>query len=258
MIESLEAIQSRISEIKGRFYSPQPSPSTPLFSQMLQSASASGATSPRSLPMAGTAYPPASLPPSPPYLANGGGLPEIGSAHDLPILPVGKPLTGDTLPLSPMSVDGLTLKPIGPAAVQSASVSATDDGPGKFDDFIEQAAEKNGVESALVRAVIHAESDFNPKAVSKCGAQGLMQLMPGTARALGVKDSFDPAQNINGGTQYLRHLLDQFGDVSHAVAAYNAGPGSVKRYGGVPPFAETQAYVKRVEGYLQNYRAQGK
>jgi soluble lytic murein transglycosylase-like protein len=151
-----------------------------------------------------------------------------------------------------MPVEGMTLQPINPAEVPATG------GSGGYDGLIEQAAEKNGVESALVRAIIHAESDFNPKAVSKCGAQGLMQLMPGTARALGVQDSFDPAQNINGGTKYLRHLLDQFGDVSQAVAAYNAGPGAVKRYGGVPPFNETQAYVKRVEGYLQTYRNQGK
>jgi soluble lytic murein transglycosylase-like protein len=118
-----------------------------------------------------------------------------------------------------------------------------------YDSLIQQAATRNGLDAGLLKAVVHAESGFNANAVSRTGAQGLMQLMPSTARALGVTNAFDPAQNIDGGARYLRHLMDQFGDSTLAVAAYNAGPGSVERYGGVPPFTETQNYVRQVQAY---------
>lgn len=120
--------------------------------------------------------------------------------------------------------------------------------PPAFAPLIQQAAHKYGVDPDLVTAVIEAESSFNPRAVSRVGAQGLMQLMPATARALGVENPFDPAQNIEGGTKYLRQLLDQFGsNEALAVAAYNAGPHAVKKYGyNIPPYKETQNYVKRV------------
>jgi soluble lytic murein transglycosylase-like protein len=107
------------------------------------------------------------------------------------------------------------------------------------------------VEVALVRAVIQTESQFDPHAVSSVGAQGLMQLMPATARRFGVTDAFDPRQNIFGGTRYLRVLLDMFqGDVVLATAAYNAGEGAVSRYGGVPPYRETQGYVRKIQALL--------
>lgn len=117
-----------------------------------------------------------------------------------------------------------------------------------FDDLIEEEARRHGVRSDLVRAVIQVESAFNPYAVSDKGAMGLMQLMPGTARQLGVSNAFDPEQNVRGGVVYLRQLLDRYeGDERLALAAYNAGPGAVDRHGQtVPPFRETRAYVSRV------------
>ena len=124
-----------------------------------------------------------------------------------------------------------------------------------FGDDIRAAAKSTGVDVALLRAIIHAESGFNPRALSYKGAQGLMQLMPGTASDLGVGDAFDPAQNISGGARYLAMLLrDYHGDMNLAAAAYNAGEGAVAKYRGVPPYAQTEVYVKRVALLYQRYR----
>jgi soluble lytic murein transglycosylase-like protein len=127
----------------------------------------------------------------------------------------------------------------------------------QYDALIQSAAVRNGVDPALLKALIRAESNFDPNAGSPAGAQGLTQLMPGTAAGLGVTDVHDPAQAIEGGAKYLRSQLDAFaGDETKALAAYNAGPGAVTRYGGVPPYAETQQYVQRVLGYAAEYRSQ--
>jgi len=117
----------------------------------------------------------------------------------------------------------------------------------QLDAIIDEAAAKHGVDSNLVRAVIKVESNFNPRAVSRKGAMGLMQLMPATARGLKVSNPFDAQQNVDGGVRHLKSLLEDFnGDVTKSVAAYNAGAGAVTRNHGVPPYAETQAYVRRV------------
>lgn len=124
-----------------------------------------------------------------------------------------------------------------------------------YNDEISSASKRYGVDEAVVRAIIHAESAFNPRALSRVGAQGLMQLMPGTARRFGVGDAFDAAQNIRGGVQYLAWLLKRFdGNLSLAAAGYNAGEGAVDKYKGVPPYAETRRYVERVGLLADRYR----
>lgn len=125
--------------------------------------------------------------------------------------------------------------------------------PSTFNAIIDSAARKFGVNASLIRAVIHAESNFNQFARSPVGAQGLMQLMPATARRFGVTNSFDPDQNINAGTQYLSWLLKRFnGNEQLAIAGYNAGEGNIDKYRGIPPFKETRNYVVRVMGLYKN------
>jgi len=128
--------------------------------------------------------------------------------------------------------------------------------PAEYDQIIKSCSDKYGVNASLIKAVIHAESGYNPNAVSNKGASGLMQLMPGTAKSLKVSNSFDPKDNVEGGVKYLRFLLDTFrGDVSLALAAYNAGLSRVAKFGGIPPYAETRTYVNRVLSYMQSYQA---
>lgn len=129
--------------------------------------------------------------------------------------------------------------------------------PQQIGSLVNSASSANDVPAGLVHAVLMAESAGDPSAVSLAGAQGLMQLMPGTASGLGVSNAYDPAQNVWGGSKYIKGLLDRFGgDMTRAVAAYNAGPGAVEKYGGVPPYAETQNYVQNVLSSYEKYKAQ--
>jgi soluble lytic murein transglycosylase len=125
-----------------------------------------------------------------------------------------------------------------------------------YDPLVERLGREIGVPPALVKAVIHAESAFDPRAVSHKGAMGLMQLMPATARSLGVAEPFAAEQNVEGGTRYLRELRERFGSWTMALAAYNAGPEAVARFGGIPPYRETQKYVRRVLTYYRHYHPQ--
>lgn len=130
--------------------------------------------------------------------------------------------------------------------------------PSSYGDIISRNCEKYSLEEGLVHAVIKAESNYNSAAVSNKGALGIMQLMPATARLLNVDNPLDAEENIRGGSCYLRQMLNEFnGNLDFAIAAYNAGPNAVRRHNGIPPYEETQTYVKRVKKYLSNYRQGG-
>ncbi|MBN2418132.1 MAG: lytic transglycosylase domain-containing protein [Deltaproteobacteria bacterium] len=126
----------------------------------------------------------------------------------------------------------------------------------KYDDIIKNAAQKFGLEPSLVKAVIKAESGFDHRAVSKKGAQGLMQLMPGTADEMAVDDPYNPEQNIFGGSRYLGKLMERYDNkIDHALAAYNAGPEKVDQYKGVPPYKETRTFIERVTKYYEEFKS---
>jgi soluble lytic murein transglycosylase-like protein len=136
-----------------------------------------------------------------------------------------------------------------------ATPAAAATGSDQYEAQIAQAAERNGIEPALLHGLIQQESAFDPNSTSSAGAEGLTQLMPGTAASLGVTNPLDPAESIEGGARYLSQMMAKFGgNASDALAAYNAGPGAVAQYGGVPPYAETQSYVSKVLGYAEAYR----
>ena len=142
--------------------------------------------------------------------------------------------------------------PIAPASCAPKAPVCVGAGATPYAAEISAAAARHGVDPNLLTGLIRAESNFDPGATSPAGAQGLTQLMPGTAASLGVTNPLDPVQSIDGGARYLRQQLDRFGnDATKALAAYNAGPGAVERFGGVPPYEETQNYVRRVLGYAQ-------
>ncbi|HST56923.1 MAG TPA: lytic transglycosylase domain-containing protein [Solirubrobacteraceae bacterium] len=157
-----------------------------------------------------------------------------------------------------LSAASSTPAPTGVAASASFSAFASPTPApttGAYDALVQQAAARYGLDPALLHGLIQQESGFDPNAHSSAGAAGLTQLMPGTASSLGVSNPLDPAQSIDGGARYLSGMLSKFGgNTEEALAAYNAGPGAVQRYGGVPPYAETQNYVSKVLGYANAYR----
>ena len=147
---------------------------------------------------------------------------------------------------------GTSSAALGQMAPEGAGASAQS---GEYESLIAQAAARNGLDPAVLHGLIQQESGFDPSATSSAGAAGLTQLMPGTATSLGVADPLDPAESIEGGARYLSRLTSEFsGNTTDALAAYNAGPGAVQQYGGVPPYAETQSYVSKVLGYAEAYR----
>jgi len=154
----------------------------------------------------------------------------------------------------PVSEQRITPKAVEPIALPSTAVPVLSDSrmPANLDDFVVRIAEEHSLPPQLIHSVIKVESNYNPYAVSSKGALGIMQLIPETARRFGVKNVFNPEENIRGGAKYLRYLLDLFdGSYPLALAAYNAGEAAVAKYGGIPPYPETQNYVVRVRRQLE-------
>ena len=151
------------------------------------------------------------------------------------------------------SSDAASANPVGTEVAGTAGAGTG--GEAEYESLIDQAASRNGVDPAILHGLIEQESGFDPSATSSAGAAGLTQLMPGTASSLGVANPLDPAESIEGGARYLGQLMGQFGgNAEDALAAYNAGPGAVQQYGGVPPYSETQSYVSKVLANAEAFR----
>jgi soluble lytic murein transglycosylase-like protein len=179
-----------------------------------------------------------------------GELQTMVAQMNTPAAPAPAPTPAATAPTSPFA-GALAAAQTSPSAAPVSGAGASS----AFDSEINAAAASNGIDPALLKGLVSQESGFNPSARSGAGAVGLTQLMPGTASALGVTNPLDPAQSLQGGAKYLREQLDRFGgDETLALAAYNAGPGAVQKYGGVPPYAETQNYVTSVMSKAASFR----
>jgi soluble lytic murein transglycosylase-like protein len=165
--------------------------------------------------------------------------------------PVGSPSATPTASASAPTSFAATLQ----AASSTGAAASGGSSSSQYDPLIEQAAARYGLDPAILHGLIQQESGFDPSARSSAGAMGLTQLMPGTASSMGVANPMNPAESVEGGARYLSQLMGEFsGNATDALAAYNAGPGAVKQYGGVPPYAETQSYVSKVLANAEAYR----
>jgi soluble lytic murein transglycosylase-like protein len=191
------------------------------------------------------------------------GLPGAGGIDGMPVLDPSRVAGTPFAALVQSALAGQGIAPVadaagvGAGATAGVAIAPAMVPPEQIEKLVSANAATFNVDPDLIKAIIANESGFNANATSNVGAQGLMQLMPGTASGLGVSDAYDPAQNVWGGSKYIKGLLDRFGgDTKLAIAAYNAGPGAVEKYGGVPPYAETQNYVQNVLASLEKYRSQ--
>ena len=221
MMDEISRITARISDIEGRIAA-------------------------LSTPVTPTAQTPSVPEAAPPTFAKA-----LTAAQALPVVsgPTSLP-SGSSVPAPPASLGPLPPLPVAPGAANIVPLPRA--ASADVDDIVQKYAAQNGLAPALVRAVIRTESDGNPRCVSRAGAMGLMQLMPANVKEAGIADPFDPEQNIAAGTKQLAGLMVQYkGNLDLALAGYNAGPGNVHKYGGVPPFTETQNYIRRVRAAME-------